>query len=1027
MPRKCCIPGCDSSSERKDVMLHKMPAASEKVLLWRKTISAVPLTIFEGLTSGEISKLHVCHNHFEAKYVSSKMRLRPNACPTLFTLEEITTGKPAHSSAERVHRFLRGIVKMDTTSSLVLYAELLKWTRLQVFPVDAAAEMFILLFLHGSMELESMGNSDHSYARKCHYDHTYAMSAATNESKDAVLVPSHITTVAHTADVSLESMSPIAGLSIEASHVNSERVSSADQASIAVVDPSLEQTPPQTELARASGVQEQNTRMERTPKWTCRKRLRVVSHADQLSPECEALYKHYKKAKKQVDYFRRAKMASKLSKEASFKQLVAGMNSVARKFLWMQIKLCTASKKGRRFSLEEKVIALSIMKQSPKCYRFLQRIFILPCKTTLNKLLLNVNIEAGINTQVFNVIKQEVCKWNEAKRMCSIIFDEMKLEAGVHYSRKHDNINGFVELSEKTNHLADHALAFMIKGAVYKWQQPMAYYFSEGAASGPQMKAIIKEIVAAVCETGLQPIALISDQGTSFQSAFKSLQEDTRRSQIIAGQETDDTIHLNGQSLSVLYDPPHLIKGVRNNFLTKDILMEGKVSKWQDLVDVYRTDCGHAQARLLHKLNDEHILPEKIKKMKVKNCVRVFSQTMAGALSYTASFSHYADGTPVSATLANTAELVAFLDDLFDSVNGASTHHKHTKGKKLRTAVTENSEHHVFWAKAIPIIENMKLIDHNGKLTTVPSLRNWVTTLKSFQRLWQVMKDKNIKIMRPRYFNSDAIENFFGRVRAYNARNNDPTCHAFECTFKSLLITNFIKFHENTYNCEEDCAEQVIKIQSLFSHTEETRTMDENTAIPVDSAPSSFLTSNDREDGAEQLLVQATRERLDVHSRAYTAGWVTRKVLKILACKNCEKDLTTEETDIHKWISKREYNVIKKNKLTYPSEHAVRIFGNIVEKSNEYLEHSAHKSNIKKQISQILMSKYSFDFIKCEIHRDLARQTFMSVSLTLSIFNWCNTINKILKGTDVSRLNIKNLPLMQAQAYKKYKKRFRNK
>lgn len=102
-------------------------------------------------------------------------------------------------------------------------------------------------------------------------------------------------------------------------------------------------------------------------------------------------------------------MASKLSKDTSFQKLVSGMNSVARKFLWMQVKLCTKSKQGRRFSLEEKVIALSIMKQSPKCYRFLQRIFILPCKTTLNNMLSNVNVQAGINPQIFNVIKQEVC------------------------------------------------------------------------------------------------------------------------------------------------------------------------------------------------------------------------------------------------------------------------------------------------------------------------------------------------------------------------------------------------------------------------------------------------------------------------------------------------------------------------------------------------------------------------------------------------------------------------------------------
>ncbi|XP_063544193.1 uncharacterized protein LOC134752412 [Cydia strobilella] len=98
------------------------------------------------------------------------------------------------------------------------------------------------------MELESMGNSDHSYARKRHYDHTYAMNAPMNVSNDAaaVLVPSHITTVVDTADGSLESMPPIAGPSTEASHRNSEPVSSADQPCIAVVEPSFEQTPPQT-------------------------------------------------------------------------------------------------------------------------------------------------------------------------------------------------------------------------------------------------------------------------------------------------------------------------------------------------------------------------------------------------------------------------------------------------------------------------------------------------------------------------------------------------------------------------------------------------------------------------------------------------------------------------------------------------------------------------------------------------------------------------------------------------------------
>lgn len=80
---------------------------------------------------------------------------------------------------------------------------------------------------------------------------------------------------------------------------------------------------------------------------------------------------------------------------------------------------------------------------------------------------------------------------------------------------------------------------------------------------------------------------------------------------------SDDTITIGRSKLNVIYDPSHLIKGIRNNFLTKDIKYKDKISRWQDIVDVYKTDCNHTETRLLHKLNDEHIIPDKIKKMKV--------------------------------------------------------------------------------------------------------------------------------------------------------------------------------------------------------------------------------------------------------------------------------------------------------------------------------------------------------------------------------------------------------------------------
>lgn len=115
------------------------------------------------------------------------------------------------------------------------------------------------------------------------------------------------------------------------------------------------------------------------------------------------------------------------------------------------------------------------------------------------------------------------------------MFDEMALEPSLTFDQKQDKIDGFVHLIEKTSQFADHALVFMLRGAVYKWQQPVAFYFCEGQTKMLDLKTIIKSITAAVTEAGLLPIALVSDQGSSFQSALNSLLFDTKESQLRAG------------------------------------------------------------------------------------------------------------------------------------------------------------------------------------------------------------------------------------------------------------------------------------------------------------------------------------------------------------------------------------------------------------------------------------------------------------------------------------------------------------
>lgn len=142
-----------------------------------------------------------------------------------------------------------------------------------------------------------------------------------------------------------------------------------------------------------------------------KRRRRLISKLGAMSPNCLKLYRLYDKSRRQLTILRRARRANKITKEKSFEKLTEKMNPLTKKLIYMQMTQCTKKSKGRRFSDEEKLIALSVMKQSPKCYRFLHKLLILPSKTTLNKMIQQLKIGAGINSQIFDALKQEVSNY----------------------------------------------------------------------------------------------------------------------------------------------------------------------------------------------------------------------------------------------------------------------------------------------------------------------------------------------------------------------------------------------------------------------------------------------------------------------------------------------------------------------------------------------------------------------------------------------------------------------------------------
>lgn len=210
---------------------------------------------------------------------------------------------------------------------------------------------------------------------------------------------------------------------------------------------------------------------------------KYYNRTQQLTPKAKTLYKKLFKLKDTlIENKSVKKQILHIHKNPHLLSDLKNVNEPTMQFILSQLKNQKLKPRGRRFSIDDKIFALALYKQSGKAYRFLSRIFCLPSRSTLIALLNHIPFGCGINKHVFHHLKTRVAKLKEIDKYCSLIFDEISLEPGVQYNKQLDCIEGIVDYG--TDHreikFADHALVFMIRGLFKKWKQPICFFFCEG-------------------------------------------------------------------------------------------------------------------------------------------------------------------------------------------------------------------------------------------------------------------------------------------------------------------------------------------------------------------------------------------------------------------------------------------------------------------------------------------------------------------------------------------------------------------
>lgn len=128
-------------------------------------------------------------------------------------------------------------------------------------------------------------------------------------------------------------------------------------------------------------------------------------------------------------------------------------------FFESQVENTKMRARGRRYTLEDKVLALTLYKHSGASYRFMTKIFALPSRTTLTKLLNKISINPGFNEEMFTLLKSEVQNFQHPlDKVCILAFDEMSIQPSLAVNKKTGSIIGFEDFGFETSEkIANHA------------------------------------------------------------------------------------------------------------------------------------------------------------------------------------------------------------------------------------------------------------------------------------------------------------------------------------------------------------------------------------------------------------------------------------------------------------------------------------------------------------------------------------------------------------------------------------------
>lgn len=388
-----------------------------------------------------------------------------------------------------------------------------------------------------------------------------------------------------------------------------------------------------------------------------------------------------------------------------------------------------------------------------------------------------------------NVLKRRATEKSlkNEKLIGGLAFDEVKIHKLVQWIDNkmigYENVPG---IDPKSASVASEALVFMFVGVNDNLQLPVAYYYTNTLDA--EMKTeVLENVIRAIlkCENVVLT-SLTFDGFSTNQKACEILGANLK----VSSDTFNPTVTVQNCELSVILDPSHMIKLVRGIISNQKVLYNSKGEKieWSFFEELVKF--SHAKFFWsMHKLRQAHI-NWRSDPMKVILAVQTLGGSTANAIEFLMNQGHR------QFTGANaTVEFIRTWNDLFSALN--STYSSVSNKDILKRPISADNIVAIreLFGRAVEYIKGLKLKTAAGNIVPLCTNDNKtgfvgaIFNMHSVLKIYSIFVDETNSITKfpVHTLSQDHLEVLFGKLRALNGSNNNPTCQQTQMMSRCII------------------------------------------------------------------------------------------------------------------------------------------------------------------------------------------------------------------------------------------------